>query len=277
MPIVTRKSMLTLALLAIAGLLIVGGFIWSGIYNVGADDTHTRPVYALLQTIRQRSITSRARSIEVPDLSDPVLIRQGAGNYDSMCAGCHLAPGMEDTELSKGLYPAPPAFTKAGVGNPARHFWVIKHGIKATGMPAWGKSMEDQYIWGMVAFLQQLPRLDPDGYRALVASSGGHSHGGGETEPHGHAAGTPDDHHLDTDGGETAGHLDDEAGADVGVMHTHADGTREWHAAPKATAEPAAAKAGAESSTPSTDTNEHGGMSMPESPPAEHADDGHQH
>jgi mono/diheme cytochrome c family protein len=269
MPFVTRKSMLTLTLLAIAGLLIVGGFIWTGIYNVGADDIHTRPVYALLQTIRQRSITSRASSIEVPDLSDPALIRQGAGNYDSMCTGCHLRPGMEDTELSKGLYPAPPTFAKSAAGNPAHQFWVIKHGIKATGMPAWGKSMDDKYIWGMVAFLQRLPKLAMDEYQVLVASSGGHSHGGGETESHGHAEGTPDDHHVDTDVGETAGHLDDEAAADEGVMHTHADGTREWHPAPKAAAEPAAAKpaaakAGAEPSTPSTDTTEH-------------ADDGHQH
>jgi mono/diheme cytochrome c family protein len=204
MPFVTRKSMLTLTLLAIAGLAIVGGFIWSGIYNVGADDTHTRPVYALLQTMRQRSITSRASAIEVPDLSDPTLIRQGAGNYDSMCTGCHLAPGMEDTELSKGLYPAPPAFAKAAAGDPAHHFWVIKHGIKATGMPAWGKSMENQYIWGMVAFLQQLPKLSMDEYQALVASSGGHLHGGGETESHAHAEGTPDERDAGMDAGETA-------------------------------------------------------------------------
>jgi len=167
MPFATRKSMLTLTVLAIAGLLIVGGFIWSGIYNVGADDTHTRPVYTLLQTIRQRSISNRASAVEVPDLSDPDLIRQGAGNYDFMCTGCHLRPGLEDTELSKGLYPAPPTFGKAAAGNPAHQFWVIKHGIKATGMPAWGKSMGDQYIWGMVAFLQQLPRLDPVEYQAI--------------------------------------------------------------------------------------------------------------
>ena len=205
MPFVTRKSMLTLTLLALAALIIVGGFIWSGIYNVGADDTHTRPVYALLQTTRQRSIANRASSIEVPDLSEPALIRQGAGNYDSMCTGCHLAPGMEDTELSKGLYPAPPTFAKAAVGNPAHHFWVIKHGIKATGMPAWGKSMDDQYIWGMVAFLQQLPKLDADKYQALVASSRGHSHGGGEAEPHAHAEDTPDDRNAGMDAGETAG------------------------------------------------------------------------
>ena len=251
MPFVTRKSFLTLTVLAIAGGLIVGGFIWFGIYNIGADDAHTRPVYTLLRTIQQRSIASRASSIEVPDLSDPALIRQGAGNYDSMCTGCHLAPGMEDTELSKGLYPAPPAFAKTAVGNAAHHFWVIKHGIKASGMPAWGKSMEDQYIWGMVAFVQELPALDADEYQALVASSGGHSHGGGESEPHGHADGMSEDHHSDDhhsedhhdmpdmDAGEIAGQAPDKAVAKEGVMHTHADGTREMHPAPAETPEPA--------------------------------------
>jgi mono/diheme cytochrome c family protein len=195
MPFVTRKSLLALALLAIAALVVAGGFIWSGVYDVGADAAHTRPVYALLQTLRQRSIASRASTIDVPDLSDPLLIREGAGNYDAMCVACHLAPGGKTTELSKGLYPAPPAFASAAVGNPAQRFWVIKHGIKATGMPAWGKSMDDRHIWGMVALLQKLPKLDTEEYQALVAESGGHSHGGGESEPHEHAEGAPDDHH----------------------------------------------------------------------------------
>ena len=205
MPFVTQKSILTLTVVAILELLILAGFIWSGVYNVGADDPHTRPIYGLLQTIRQRSITSRANSIHVPDLSDAALIRQGSGNYDSMCTACHLAPGMADTELSKGIYPAPPNLAKAVIGNPAHHFWVIKHGIKASGMPAWGKSMEDQYIWGLVAFVQQLPKLDPDAYQALVASSRGHSHGGGETEPHEQVEGSFD-HHDDLDAGEAAEH-----------------------------------------------------------------------
>jgi hypothetical protein len=56
----------------------------------------------------------------------------------------------------------------------------------------------------MVAFVQQLPKLDADKYQALVASSGGHSHGGGETEPHAHAEDTPDDHDANMDADETA-------------------------------------------------------------------------
>jgi ketosteroid isomerase-like protein/mono/diheme cytochrome c family protein len=242
MSIVTRNLLLTLALLAIVAILLVGGFVWSGIYYVGADAAHTRPVHALLETTRQRSIARRAASAEVPDLSDVALIREGAGNYDSMCSGCHLAPGIEETELSKGLYPAPPAFAQVAAGDPTRQFWVIKHGLKGTGMPAWGRSMEDRYIWGMVAMLQELPELDATRYQALVASSGGHSHGGGETEPHEHAGTAPDEHgHSgEAHAGEAAGHSHEHE-PEEGVMHTHADGPRERHPAPNTAAAPAVA------------------------------------
>jgi len=185
MPTCMRGRALWVALLVV--LLALAGaaaFVGSGIYNVAADVPHTQPTYALLEMLRERSIAQHAKGLEPPDLTDPARIRQGSGNYDAMCVGCHLAPGMPESELSKGLYPTPPALAKTDIGDPARAFWVIKHGIKSTGMPAWGKSMEDEYIWGLVAFLRELPKLDAASYRALVASSGGHSHDGGETLEH---------------------------------------------------------------------------------------------
>jgi mono/diheme cytochrome c family protein len=186
------------------GLLVVAGVVFSGLISVAADDPHTGAVHAFLETARNRSIEVRSEDIAVPSLDDEDQISAGAGNYDSMCVGCHLAPGMAETELSNGLYPAPPSLAEAGLyDDPAKTFWVIKHGIKATGMPAWGKSMADPYIWEMVAFLQKLPELDEGAYRALVASSGGHQHGGGETpaghgEQHGEMA--SDDHHQGDSG-----------------------------------------------------------------------------
>jgi len=242
MTLMTRKSVLAGSIAVAAAVMAVGGFVWSGIYNVGADDTHTRPVYAMLQMVRDRSITARARSLHPPpNLDDPALIRQGAGNYHAMCVGCHLGPGMEATELSKGLYPTPPNLSKADVIDPSHHFWVIKHGIKASGMPAWGKSMDDPYIWNMVAFLQVLPNLDAGQYQSMVASSGGHAHGGGESEPHGV------DLTVSADSGnpgnampkdESRPHDHPEAAVvppgptAAAVEHRHADGTVESHPAP---------------------------------------------
>ncbi|MCI4568905.1 DUF4440 domain-containing protein [Lysobacter sp. CFH 32150] len=221
---------LLLAALIVAVLAIA--FIYSGIYNIGADDPHYRLVHSLLEVTRERSIEARSDEISVPDLNDKTRIRSGAGNYDAMCTGCHLAPGMPPTELSKGLYPPPPNLAKRAAQNPAEDFWVIKHGIKATAMPAWGKSMEDEYIWGMVAFLRSLPQLNAEQYRATVATSGGHSHGGGETgEPEHH-----DEHDEESSEPSHAARPEPE-------MHPHADGKQHLHDTSATGSPEAAAKA----------------------------------
>jgi mono/diheme cytochrome c family protein len=178
------KLMKTLLTLLVVVALGFGAFVWFGVYNVAADDPHWKATYSLMETLRGRSISTRAAAIEVPALDDAGLIRSGAGNYSSMCVVCHLSPGATDTELSLGLYPTPPAWSALGTTDPREAFWVIKHGVKMSGMPAWGKSMDDKYIWGMVAFIRQFPTMNAAQYAELVASSGGHSHGGGETMVH---------------------------------------------------------------------------------------------
>ena len=225
MAFVTRRTLYLFVGLVLGFVVAVAGVVWSGIYNIGADDPHTRPIYAVLEVARARSIERRATAIDVPDLADPAQVIQGAGNYDAMCTGCHLTPGAPPTELSRGLYPAPPNLSLVAV-DPAKAFWVIKHGIKASGMPAWGESMDDAYIWNMVAFLQTLPELDAAQYRELVGQSGGHSHGGGESDGHAHADAP--------EAPESAGAVssaDADAPAEPRV-HEHADGSLHDHGPP---------------------------------------------
>ena len=176
----TLRNTLRLGAAATVALGLGAAALWSGGYDVGADAPHSRPVYALLEYARERSVAVRARELRPPALDDPERIRQGAGNYEAMCAGCHLAPGRGPSELSRGLYPAPPDLSRHEV-DPAQAFWTIKHGIKASGMPAWGASMDDAHLWNLVAFLRRLPRMDAAEYRDWVQRSDGHSHGGGET------------------------------------------------------------------------------------------------
>lgn len=154
----------TLGVLAIGA----GAFAWSGLYNIGADDHHTRPVFAFLQTLRNRSIRLRSEDLTVPNLDDPQLILKGAGQYAAMCTGCHLAPGMAENEMRPGMYPKPPQLSKFRP-DPREAFWVIKHGIKMSAMPAWGSSHDDATIWSMVAFLQKLPGMTPAQYKDIVA------------------------------------------------------------------------------------------------------------
>jgi mono/diheme cytochrome c family protein len=169
-------------------LVVVGAgvFVWSGAYNIAADDPHWPMTEWLMDTARDRSIAAQSSDVVVPPLEVKSLIRAGAGNYDAMCVGCHLKPGVERSEASVGLYPAPPNLPRRQPEDAAREFWVIKHGIKMSGMPAWGKSMDDASIWGMVAFIQKLPGMSGTDYHELVESSEGHTHGSGDHEEHDH-------------------------------------------------------------------------------------------
>ena len=101
------------------------------------------------------------------DLESEKRMLAGAGQYAKMCEGCHLAPGAADTPLRQGLYPKPPELAKHRM-DPRTSFWIVKHGIKMTGMPAWGASHDDETLWSLVAFLQKLPELDAKQYRELV-------------------------------------------------------------------------------------------------------------
>jgi mono/diheme cytochrome c family protein/ketosteroid isomerase-like protein len=200
-----KRTLSTVVITLLAVVLMGALVVVSGALTVAADEPHSSLVFGILDTARERSIEARADDIQVPALDDADRVRRGAGNYDAMCAKCHLAPGMDPTELSAGLSPTPPNLAKDAHADAGEAFWVIKHGIKSTGMPAWGKHMEDQYIWDVVAFVRKLPSLSAEQYQAEVMASGGHSHGGGESADHSHEEGddheegTADHHSHDTD------------------------------------------------------------------------------
>lgn len=168
------KVLLVGAVLGLAGGL---GFVYSGAYSIGADVPHWRPVEMFIEIFRNHAITNHARGIVVPtNLDDPAVIAMGAEHYNAMCTGCHLSPVQTDSEIRPGLYPQPPKLAQQGIDNPGEAFWVIKHGIKLTAMPAWGPTHDDEEIWAMVAFLRKLPTLSPAGYKTLVGSSGEEAH-----------------------------------------------------------------------------------------------------
>ena len=193
-------------LVVLLGILGGAGFIYSGVYNIAADEPHSPMVFQLMETVRQTSIAAHAKDIQVPPLDDPKLIAEGAEHYSGMCTGCHLAPGMTDSEIRPGLYPQPPNLSQHLHVSPAEMFWTIKHGIKMSAMPAWGATHDDAAIWGVVAFLQKLPELTPEQYAQLTGSAAkteeGHAHTHSHGETHDHAAAAEGDHsHADGDDG----------------------------------------------------------------------------
>ena len=165
-------GMLFTVFLAIVGVFAVAS---SGVVNVGAYQEHSPMMYSFLETVRNRSIENASKDIVVPDLEKVDMISSGGADYNDMCAGCHLSPGVDNTDFSESLYPKPPNFTKADIvkryqteAGAKQSFWVIKHGIMASGMPAWGASHDDDRMWAMVAFIRSLPELDEAQYTILT-------------------------------------------------------------------------------------------------------------
>jgi mono/diheme cytochrome c family protein len=148
----------------------IGAYIYTGGYPIGADSPHSAAVLTLLSVARDRGIEAGSRDIRPPaGLSAPGRLSIGAGQYAAMCSGCHLAPGYRSDETWEGLYPQPPRLAQGTRLTPAEVFWVIKHGLKFSGMPAWGKSHTDDELWSITAFVLALPHLTAQQYRDIVA------------------------------------------------------------------------------------------------------------
>jgi mono/diheme cytochrome c family protein len=168
-----RWGLVVAALVVLVGAAAVA--IYAGLYNIAADVPHTQPLYWLLETVRERSVAARARDIVVPNnLDNANRISKGASEYAEMCSGCHLAPGMKRTEISQGLYPRAPELRRGSDLTPAEQFWIVKHGVKLTGMPAWGVTHDDELLWDVVAFVRKLPELTPEQYETMVKNAPKH-------------------------------------------------------------------------------------------------------
>lgn len=182
------------AVLAAGALL----FAWSGLYNIAATRPHWAVTSSFIEMLRDRSITAHSDGIQAPDLNDPQLVGAAFSHYHGMCRLCHGAPEYPPEEFAKGLYPAPPSMSEGHIQekrSPAELYWIIKHGLKMTGMPAFGPTHDENELWGLVALAQEMPRMTAERYRQAVDATGaqkgmGHDHGkvktGQENSDHSH-------------------------------------------------------------------------------------------
>lgn len=104
----------------------------------------------------------------MPEGRSPQRIEAGASSYKSTCQHCHAGPGIERSPWASGMRPRPPHLTEAAAEwEPEEVFWIVKHGVKMSGMPAFGPTHDDQMLWNIVAFVKELPAMTPARYAAL--------------------------------------------------------------------------------------------------------------
>lgn len=155
------------AVVLLSGVLLVA---WSGIYNVAASRGHLPPIEWLLELGMQSSVRTHSLGITAPaDLDDPERARAGAGHFAGGCAPCHGSPAREKNPITSAMLPQPTNLMRAVPDWPPHQlFWIVKHGIKYSGMPAWVAPSRDEEIWNVVAFLRRLPEMTAAEYRRLA-------------------------------------------------------------------------------------------------------------
>jgi cytochrome c553 len=158
-------------LAAAAGAAVIGALLlaWSGLYSVAASRGHWFFVEWFLTFGMQESVETHALRIRPPPLDDPDLVRLGAAHFHGGCAFCHGSPDLPLSPVAKQMLPPPPDLASAAPHWKEQElFWIVKNGLKYTGMPAWPSQQRDDEVWAVVAFLRRLPALDRDAYRALA-------------------------------------------------------------------------------------------------------------
>ncbi|WP_149193124.1 c-type cytochrome [Luteimonas suaedae] len=203
----------TLLALFLGALLVA----YTGAYNIAASTGHTAGMRWLLDHAMHASVRSRAPKDGVAARLGEADLAAGAGEYKAMCEHCHGGPDTEPAGWSRGMRPRAPHLTDAASQwEPAEVFWIVRHGIKYTGMPSFGESHDEATLWNIAAFVDRLPAMTPEQYRAygdahghagtssdVREKAGNAAHGGARKEsatdagrePHAHGDRPADRHH----------------------------------------------------------------------------------
>ena len=160
--------------LAAAALFIAAiatATIATGAIDLAADIPHPQAWAQLLHLTFKRSVGSQSAAIAPPADLMRLPIGKGAMMFDAVCANCHGTPGRGQSLVSLSMRPRP-QYLPAVINqfNDAELFWIVKHGVKYSAMPAFPTQLRDDEVWTVVAFLRAVPTMDQAHYAALTAT-----------------------------------------------------------------------------------------------------------
>lgn len=171
-----RRVLQTLAALAAIGALVAVAVVGLGLYNTSAQKGHLPGVSWVLHTTFKQSVRLRAPAAEeIPeDLASPDRIQLGALHFQTACAFCHAVPGQRRSATALAMNPTPPHISQAvSAWKPQHMFWIVREGVKMSGMPHWPAEDRDDEVWSVVAYLNAAKDMDGLGQQSLTENHDG--------------------------------------------------------------------------------------------------------
>jgi len=165
-----KRWLLQVATLAL--LAGVGGSIFavSGLASIKASSDHWPVTEWFLNFAMSRSVATHTLGVKAPALNARGMVLKGATHYEIGCFPCHGNPALPHPRIAREMTPHPPYLPRTiHEWKPEELFYIVKHGVKFTGMPAWPAQQRDDEVWAMVAFLQEFPKLNEQEYQRLVS------------------------------------------------------------------------------------------------------------
>lgn len=164
-------------LATLVGMLLIALLVaYTGAYNVAATQEHRPFVRWLFETTFHNSVSDRASELVPPADVAQSRIQAGGAAYQAMCEHCHGAPGVDRADWAEGMLPKPPYLYEAAVHWDVNEvFWLAKHGVKMSGMPAFGPTHADEDLWNIALFVSELPAMTAAQY-AQTTSESTHQH-----------------------------------------------------------------------------------------------------
>lgn len=152
-------------LVLVGGILFAFAYVKLGVFNVAASKPHSSFVEWVTHETMVDSVKRRAGPIDAFGNVSAAQAKRGFCAYEAHCVECHGAPAVARAQWVNGFNPAPPYLLDA-----AQHWrageleWIVRNGIKMTGMPAWRDTMSDAEISQVAAFLEAMPKMQPQLY-----------------------------------------------------------------------------------------------------------------
>jgi mono/diheme cytochrome c family protein len=153
--------------LAVGGLVLAGGLIVVFVrHGFSAREKPLAVEEFVARRLRRMASPSGARDLRNPVEATPESLRDGRLHFADHCASCHGNDGSGGTEIGRNLYPKAPDMRKADTQKltDGELFYIIKNGVRFTGMPAWGEGTaeDDESGWKLVHFIRHLPKQTLD-------------------------------------------------------------------------------------------------------------------
>jgi len=166
------KLLAAIGAVTIVAAVAASIYFFGGFYSVAATEPHFEVVAWALERVREASIKRHSADVPPVSLEDPAIVQTGARAFaERGCVNCHGAPGATWAKFSEGLRPDPADLVEVGKEHdPGQLFWVIKNGLKFTGMPGFGLiGASDKEIWAIVAFVKKLPNVSEEDFKLWSA------------------------------------------------------------------------------------------------------------